>query len=194
MANALNLLGAGPGGASGTPGPPAPTGFLAAGSLESVVLNWDAQAEVTFDVYYATTSNFASATELIGDLGTNTYQHFGQPGEKYYYWVRAVGGSGASSFTGPVSGRGYVTVGNSGDKELTTPSGTWTISTILFGSNPSPIPVGVQIATGEYYSTDGAGNWFNDSTLDPSNDVPISGLFIVYNNSGGSLQFWLSDP
>lgn len=187
-------------GAFGIPsasGPPPPTGFAASASIEAVILTWDTQADVFFDVYYSISADFGTATELVNGLDVTSYNHGGQPGEKYYYWLRATNGGGNSAFVGPVSGRGYVTLANSASANLTTPSdGPWILSTLFFRSGGN-LPAFCQVVfddAGQIGVSNGDGTWSDDVGGAPDYDPAISGAFTFNNNSGGSVTFWDTEP
>lgn len=176
-------------------GTPAPTGFAASAGLESVDLSWDSQ-DAYFEIRYSTSSDFGTATLLTSNLDAYAYKHGGQPGEKYYYWLRATDGSGNSAFVGPVGGRGYVTVGNAGSANLTTPTGSWILSTLFFrtgGNLPGSCFVSFD-GDNKLAASVGDGTWNDEIGGEPDYDPPISGSFTFSNLSGGAVTFWDTDP
>lgn len=186
-------------GGGGAAGPPAtPTGFAATAQESEIDLAWDAQPEAdNFDVYYGLTNDQGSSTILLtGYVGTS--YTFGasdsiQPGEKYYFWISATNGVGTSAYAGSVTARSYVTVNAGGGSEsVTTPTGTWTMGTIIFAVAAKP--TGLQIsANSTVYAWTGA-VWLDTNTFVPSNGVSISGAFTVINNTGSNYTFWDTEP
>jgi len=188
----------------GAAGPPAtPTGFTATAGNQLITLTWDAQISAdTFEIYFSTTNDFGTATQLTDTTTGTGFVHNTaagiHPGEKYYYWIRAINGAGKSDWsdgsTSSVTARSYVTLAHTASANLTTPTGTWTLGTLFFGSSPGFLPNGVSLSVGgnSYIRFDG--DWYDASTEELANDVSISGAFTLANNSGVSITIWNGEP
>lgn len=184
------------GGALSPSAPDTPTGFAAIPGDQEIVLSWDAQPEAdAFEIHYGTTDVIGAASVLTTSA-TGTGFTFDstdsiQVGEKYYFWISAINGEG-SAFSSSVTARSYVTVANSETVNVTTPSGSWTIATVLFSA--APVGVGMQIqANSTSYDFDGA-DWIDLNTFSTGNGDVISGAFAAVNNSGSSFTFWNTEP
>lgn len=186
-------------GGGGAAGPPAtPTGFTATAQESEIDLAWDAQPEAdNFDVYYGLTNDQGSSTILLtGYVGTS--YTFGasdsiQPGEKYYFWISATNGAGTSGYAGSVTARSYVTVTPpAASVNLTTPTGSWTIGTIIFSQTtlPSGLTINYSSVIREY---DGTG-WLNLDTFEYEDGVSVSGAFTLTKASGAAFTFWDTEP
>lgn len=191
------------GAAAAPPGPPGdPTGFTATAGNQLITLTWDALPGAdTFEIYSSITNIFGTATQLT-DTATGTgFVHNTaagiQPGEKYYYWIRAINGEGKSAWsdgsTSSVTARSYVTLANSANRNLTVPSSdSWTLETILFGSVAVPDLINILEDGVEYVSI--SGGWLDVNTESPAVGVPVVGTFNVSNFSGSSFTFWNQEP
>jgi hypothetical protein len=183
----------------GASAPDAVTNLVAVAGDEVVNLTWDASVGATgYKVYRNTTNNFGSATEVIesptAEAALDVYTAL-QLGELYYFWVVATNAVGDSPESASDSARPYVTLASPEDVNLTTPAGSWILSTLFFrtgGNLPANCIVvwdgGLQggLALGD-------GTWedaFNGGTFDPA----ISGAFNFDNQSGGSVTFWDTEP
>lgn len=181
------------------PTPPStPTGFTATAQESSILLSWDPQPSAdTFEILYSTSNVFGVAVSLAAGITGTSFTHDSgesiQVGEKYYYWLRAVNGDGESDYAGSVTARSFVTVNSGGGtRSLTTPSGTWTMGTIIF--SVAAKPTGLQItANSTVYAWTGA-FWLDTNTFVPSNGVAISGAFTIINNTGSNYTFWDTEP
>lgn len=185
------------------PTPPStPTGFTATAGNQLITLTWDSQPEAdTFEIVYSTSNTFATAVSLAAGITGTSFTHDSgesiQVGEKYYYWLRAINGSGVSDWTdgsaSSVTARSFVTLANSANRNLTVPSsGSWTLETILFGSTPVPDLINILEDGVEYVSI--SGGWLDVNTESPAVGVPVVGTFNVANFSGSSFTFWNQEP
>jgi len=189
---------------SGAAAPGVPTGFTATAGNQLTALSWDAQISAdTFEIYFSTTNDFGTASQLTDTpTGTGFVHNTAagiQPGEKYYYWIRAINGEGKSDWsdgsTSSVTARSYVTVPDSGTVNLTTPAGSWTLTTLFFrteGNLPASAIVGYNGGADVGVSV-GDGTWedlINGGTFDPS----ISGAFDFNNSTGATVTFWNTEP
>lgn len=75
--------------------------------------------------------------------------------------------------------------------DLTVPSGIWLLSTVLFGSSPTPSGI-LLLHLGILYETDGV-DWY-DGDFNIANSVSISGTIKITNNSGATYTFWDIPP
>jgi len=201
MANALNLLGCGSGGAGGAQAPATPTGFTATAGNQQTTLSWDAQPEAdSFTIFYGLTDVLGSATELTDAATGTTFVHdAGESivvGERYYYWIQAVNNVGASSFTTPgVAARSFVTLANGANINLVTPTGSWILRTLFFGTGGN-LPLDCLVYWDGVLQGGlslGDGTWedsINGGIFDPA----ISGAFNFENQSGSSVTFWDTEP
>lgn len=193
----LTLTGAGSVIASMAP-PSTPTGFTATAQESATLLSWDAQPEAdTFEIYFGTTNVFGSASLLTTSATGTSFTHNAgngiQPGQKYFYWIRAVNTDGESAWSSSVTARSFVIIADGASQNLVTPTGTWTIGTILFAS--ASLPSGVTIAYGfDAYDYIGGGVWLDQNTAAPSQGLSISGAFQVQNYTGSNLTFWNTEP
>lgn len=185
--------------ASAISGFPAPTGFTATAGNQQINLTWDAQpAADTFTIKFGITNVLGAASVLTSSAtGTSFVFDSGesiQAGEKYYFWISAIGSEGTSSFRGSVTARSFVTLANLESLNVVTPQGTWTLRSLFFGISPSPIPdfVNAITSTGTYFTL--GGEWLDSVTEDPSDGVPTSGAVSVTNNSGANFTFWNGEP
>lgn len=186
-------------GGAAAAGPPGdPTGFTATAGNQLITLTWDSQpAADTFEIVYSLENTLFTAVSLAaGITGTSFTFDSGesiQAGEKYYFWIQATNGVGTSAYAGSVTARSYVTVNAGGGSEsVTTPTGTWTMGTIIFAVAAKP--TGLQIsANSTVYAWTGA-VWLDTNTFVPSNGVSISGAFTVINNTGSNYTFWDTEP
>jgi len=179
--------------------PETPTSFDAAAGNQEITLTWDAQPEAdNFEIYYATLDNFGIAAVLTSvATGTGfTYDSDAgiQSGEKYYFWVCAINGAGASAFSSSVTARSYVTLANSGSVTLQVPSpGLMDLNDLLFRTGGT-FPTGINVYwVSELYYTTGAGTWedgINGGVVNPA----IFGGFTVENTTGSSITFWDTEP
>lgn len=184
----------------GAAGPPAtPTGFTATAGNQLITLTWDSQPEAdTFEIVYSTSNTFGTAVSLAAGITGTSFTHDSgesiQVGEKYYYWIQATNGAGTSGYAGSVTARSYVTLAHTVSLGLTTPTGTWTLGTLFFGTNPDPLPNGVSLSVdgNSYIFADG--DWYDANTEELANDVAISGAFTLANNSGSSIAIWSGEP
>lgn len=188
-------------GVTGGPPPPTPpatpTGFTATAQESAVLLSWDAQPEAdTFEIYFGTTNVFGSASLLTAAAtGTSFTHNVGngiQPGQKYFYWVRAVNTDGESAWSSSITARSFVTVAPSGSASLTTPTGSWTWGSILF-STTSP-PDDFQMTLGSVSAVFSGGSWYDLDTFSDVTADPFSGAFTAFNLSGTSFTFWNTEP
>ena len=190
-------------GVTGGPPPPTPpstpTGFTATAQESAALLSWDAQPEAdTFEIYFGATNVFGSASLLTAAAtGTSFTHNVGngiQPGQKYFYWIRAVNTDGESAWSSSVAARSFVTVNGGGSsRSLSTPTGTWTFGTLFFGTNPITSDYAVTYLGSSYNYFAGFG-WYNSVTFDPADSLSISGAFTFQNNSGSAFTFWNSEP
>lgn len=190
------LVACGVGGAAPS-APNTPTEFTATAGNRQIVLTWANQPEAdTFTIKYSTTNDIGSATVLTSSAtGTSFTFDSGesiQIGEKYYFWISAVSSLGVSAYSSSVTARSFVTVAYQTSRELTPPTGSWTLGTILFGLTPVPDAIFISLGSTEYISV--AGNWVEVASDDPSDNVPVVGLFTVYNGSGSAFTFWDTEP
>lgn len=187
--------------AYGVAGPPAtPTGFMATAQESAILLGWDAQPEAdTFEILYSTSNTFGTAVSLAaGITGTSFTFDSGesiQVGEKYYFWIQATNGAGTSGYAGSVTARSYVTVAGSGTANLTTPTGTWTLTTLFFRSGGN-LPAGGQVTFdggSQIGISLGDGTW-EDGIMGGTFDPSISGAFTFDNLTGSPITFWDAEP
>ncbi len=83
----------------------APTGLAATASTSGISLSWSATARATsYEVYRATTAASSSATRVSTSSSTSWQDTTATPGTRYYYWVKAVGGSETSDFSTAANG------------------------------------------------------------------------------------------
>jgi len=189
----------------GAAGPPAtPTGFTATAGNQLITLTWDAQiAADTFEIYFSTTNDFGTASQLTDTTTGTGFVHNTaagiHPGEKYYYWIRAINGAGKSDWsdgsTSSVTARSYVTVAGSGTINLTTPAGSWTLTTLFFRSAGN-LPAGCQVVFdwGSQIGVSlGDGTW-EDAIMGGTFDPSISGAFTFDNLTASPVTFWDADP
>lgn len=185
--------------ASAISGFPAPTGFTATAGNQQITLSWDAQpAADTFTIKFGITNVLGAASVLTSSAtGTSFVFDSGesiQAGEKYYFWISATGSEGTSSFSSSVTARSFVTVADGAMVALVTPTGSWTLGTLLFRLAPPILPDGLTIDDGNGWETVG-GDWFDSDTFDPANNHPISGAFTFANLTGvTSITFWDTEP
>lgn len=181
------------------PGPPGdPTGFTATAGNQLITLTWDALPEAdTFEILYGLTNFLGSSTSLAAGLtGTSFTFDSGesiQAGEKYYFWIQATNGEGTSNYVGSVTARSYVTVTPpAASVNLTTPTGSWTIGTIIFSQTtlPSGLTINYSSIIREY---DGTG-WLNLDTFEYEDGVSVSGAFTITKASGAAFTFWDTEP
>ena len=183
-----------------SPTPPAtPTGFTATAQESATLLSWNAQPEAdTFEIYFGTTNVFGSASLLTAAaIGTSFTHNVGngiQPGQKYFYWVRAVNTDGESAWSSSVTARSFVTLTNTQSRVLTTPIGTWTLGTLFFGNSPDPLPNSISLSVGVNLYIHAEGDWYDANTEELANDVAISGTFTLANNSGANITVWNGEP
>ena len=189
------------GAAAAPPGPPGdPTGFTATAGNQLITITWDALPEAdTFEILYGLTNNLSFATTLGSGLtGTSFTFDSGesiQAGEKYYFWIQATNGFGTSGYAGSVTARSFATIGNLITLPLTTPTGSWVLSTLFFGAGGN-LPSGCAVAFSggtEIGVSLGDGTWYdanNDELFDPS----ISGAFTFDNQTGDSVTIWNGEP
>lgn len=185
--------------AYGVAGPPAtPTGFAATEGNQLITLTWDSQpAADTFEIVYSTSNTFGTAVSLAaGITGTSFTFDSGesiQVGEKYYFWIQATNGAGTSGYAGSVTARSYVTATPpAASVNLTTPTGSWTIGTIIFSQTtlPSGLTINYSSVIREY---DGTG-WLNLDTFEYEDGVSVSGAFTLTKASGAAFTFWDTEP
>lgn len=129
-------------------------------------------------------------------------------GTKYYFWLTK--GDGSGNAVGPPAfvktGRAFITLGSGAANgkdmrvpyDLGTPNasgGSVVLQDLLFGSALPSSNTFVQesspVVTYEYFPTFG---WFNSTTLDPADNVLISGVFYVQQDSGSTFTFWNTEP
>jgi len=190
-------------GGAAAAGPPGdPTGFTATAGNQLITLTWDSQpAADTFEIYFSTTNDFGTASQLTDTpTGTGFVHNYAagiHPGEKYYYWIRAINGAGKSDWsdgsTSSVTARSYVTVTPpAASVNLTTPTGSWTIGTIIFSQTtlPSGLTINYSSIIREY---DGTG-WLNLDTFEYEDGVSVSGAFTITKASGAAFTFWDTEP
>jgi len=195
----MMLLGCGSsgGGVVAPSAPETPTGFTATAGDQEIELTWDAQPEAdAFEIHYGTTDVIGAASVLT-TTATGTGFTFDstdsiQVGEKYYFWIKARIGVGDSSFSSGVTARSYVTVAVSATANLTTPIGSWTIGTVLFGADPPEVGMQIQ-ANSTSYDFDGV-DWIDLNTFSPGNGDAVLGPFAAVNNSASSFTFWNTEP
>lgn len=183
----------------GAAGPPAtPTGFTATAGNQLITLTWDSQPEAdTFEIVYSTSNTFGTAVSLAaGITGTSFTFDSGESikaGEKYYFWIQATNGIGSSGYAGSVTARSYVTIANSTGINLTTPIGSWTLSTLFFGAGGN-LPENCVVSFGSDTALAlGDGTWYdtnNDMLFDPS----ISGAFAFDNGTAAPVTIWNGEP
>lgn len=187
------------GGGGGTVGPPSdPTGFTATAGNQLITLTWDSQpAADTFEIVYSLENTLLTAVSLAaGITGTSFTFDSGesiQAGEKYYFWIQATNGAGTSGYAGSVTARSYVTVTPpAASVNLTTPTGSWTIGTIIFSQTtlPSGLTINYSSVIREY---DGTG-WLNLDTFEYEDGVSVSGAFTLTKASGAAFTFWDTEP
>lgn len=194
------LVACGAGGVTPTP-PTTPTGFAATQGNQFTTLTWDAQSAAdTFTINYGLTNVFGASTELTASATGTEFTHSAgegiQVGERYYYWIRAVNEVGASDFTtAEVAARSFVTLANGANANLTTPTGSWTLTTLFFGAGGNlPLNCSVYWDSGNQGGVSlGDGTWedlINGGIFDP----PISGSFTFTNSSGIAVTFWNGEP
>jgi len=189
-------------GGAPAPTPPAtPSGFTATPGNQFTTLSWDAQPEAdTFTIFYSLTNVFGSAIGLTSAATGTEFTHSAgegiQVGERYYYWIQAVNNVGASSFTTPgVAARSFVTLANGANINLVTPTGSWILSTLFFGTGGNLPPNCLVYWDGALQGglSLGDGTWediINGGIFDPA----ISGAFNFENQSGSSVTFWDTEP
>lgn len=191
--------GTGPsGGGSSTPTEPAaPGNFQAVAGNQVVNLSWNASAGADdYALYVNATDSFGTATLLAsGITDLSVVDNSGQAGERRYYWIVASNEVGDSDPSTSAYARPYVTLANGALANLPTPSGTWILSTLFFGSMgnlPSNCNVawdgGLQIGISL-----GDGIW-EDGINGGLFDASISGAFEFTNSSGVSVTFWDTEP
>lgn len=200
LAPVLMNQGTGTSGGGGVAAPEIPGSFAATPGDRQITLSWESQpAADTFTIRYGLVDDYNSAG-LLTDAATGTNFVFDsgesiQAGEKFYFWIVAVNGAGSSAESGSITGRAYVTLANSASANLTTPAGSWILSTLFFRTGGN-LPVGCNVTfngSSEVGTTNGDGTWedgINGGAFDPS----ISGAFTFDNNSGSSLTFWDTEP
>ena len=184
------------GGGGGGTAPATPANFTATAGDRAITLDWDAASGATeYDLYRYTYDNFGSSTLIQSGLFTTSAEDATpQPGELHYYWVVAKNAFGSSSPAGPDTSRPYVVIPNGDNASLTTPTGTWTLGTLIFGPNPTPLPDNLFIEAAAVLYTTFGGEWLDATTEDPANSVSISGSFTFTNSSGASFSFWTTEP
>jgi hypothetical protein len=188
------------GGAPAPTAPDTPAGFTATPGNQFTTLSWDAQAEAdTFTINYSLTNDFGTSTELTAAATGMEFTHSAGEGivvgERYYYWIQAVNSVGASSFTtSGVAARSFATVAEGANINLVTPTGSWTLGTLLFGPDPSPLPDYLYIEAAAVLYLSFGGEWLDATTEEPANSVSISGAFTFTNISGASFSFWTAEP
>lgn len=190
----MMLLGAGSSGGGGG-APAAPTNLVAVAGNQIVGLTWDASAGATsYKIYHSLTNDFGTATEALEspEVGTSLDVSAGlQAGELYYFWVVASNASGDSAESTPDSARPYVTIGSSQTLNLTTPSGSFTIGTVLFSTTSPPSDYAIGFGAVTYFWD--TVNWLNGDTFEPADSTPISGAFSLQSTSTG-WTFWNTEP
>lgn len=183
------------------PGPPGdPTGFTATAGNQLITLTWDALPEAdTFEIKFSLTNNLFDSTSLASGLtGTSFTFDSGesiQAGEKYYFWIQATNGEGTSNYVGSVTARSYVAVAGSGTINLTTPAGSWTLTTLFFRSGGN-LPAGCQVAFdgGSQIGVSlGDGTW-EDAIMGGTFDPSISSAFTFDNLTASPVTFWDAEP
>lgn len=199
----MMLLGAGSsggGGGGGVTAPETPGSFAATPGDRQITLSWESQpAADTFTIYFNTADNEAGAT-ILTDTATGTNFVFDsgesiQAGEKYWFWIVAVNGAGSSA-SASASGRAYVTLANSASAVLTTPTGSWILSTLFFRSSGN-LPASCQVVFDEanqIAASIGDGTWSDEVMAAPDYDPAISGAFQFSNFSGWTVTFWEGEP
>lgn len=189
------------GGGGATPAPETPGSFAATPGDRQITLTWESQpAADTFTIRYGLVDDYNSAG-LLTDAATGNNFVFDsgdgiQAGEKYYFWIVAVNGAGSSGESASITGRAYVTLVNSASVILTTPAGSWILSTLFFRSGGN-LPASCQVVFDEanqIAASIGDGTWSDEVMGEPDYDPAISGAFQFSNFSGGSVTFWDVEP
>ena len=87
-------------------------------STDNVTVTWSAVSNATsYEVWRGIPSSSASATKIASGITGTTYPDVtANPGQKYYYWVKAVNASGTSAFSSSSSS-------NDGYRALLAPTG-----------------------------------------------------------------------
>lgn len=182
--------------------PDTPTGFTATAGNQFTTLTWDAQSAAdTFTINFGLTNDFGASTELTSTATGAEFIHSSgegiQAGERYYYWIQAVNEVGASSFTvSEVAARSFVTLANGASANLTTPSGSWLLTTLFFRTG-GVLPAGCTVqfdGDTKAGATLGDGTWEDQLTLSSPYDDVISGAFSFINYVGSSVTFWNTEP
>lgn len=181
--------------------PDTPTGFTATAGNQFTTLTWDAQsAAATFTINFGLTNDFGASTELTSTATGAEFIHSSgegiQVGERYYYWIQAVNEVGASSFTvSEVAARSFVTLSNGANANLTTPTGTWVLSTLFFSTNGDlPPNCFVAFNGGVDLGVSIGSNLWEDAINGGEFDPAISDAFNFENLSGVSVTFWDTEP
>jgi hypothetical protein len=184
---------------AGASAPDAVTNLVAVAGDAVVSLTWDASVGATgYKVYRNTTNNFGSAT-LITDppeATTSFDDSLAQPGELHYYWVVATNAVGDSPESASDSARPYVTLTSLEISNLTTPAGSWMLTTLFFRTGGN-LPFGCTVSWNDgadLVASLGDGTWENQLTFEAPYDAAISGAFTFDNQSGGSVTFWDTEP
>ena len=185
------------GGSSAPTEPAAPGNFQAVAGNQVVNLSWNASAGADgYALYANATDTFGTATLLAsGITDLSVVDNSGQVGERRYYWIVASNEVGDSNPSTSAYARPYVTLANSTSTNLTTPTGSWTLSTLFFRSG-GVLPTGCYVffnAGADIGISIGGGIWedgINGGEFDPS----ISGAFNFENLSGVTVTFWNTEP
>ena len=185
------------GGAAAPVPPGTPTGFTATAAESAIELSWDAQPEAdTFEIVFSLEDNFGAAASLASGVTGTSFTHDAgesiQVGEKYYYWLRAVNAGGESDYAARATARSFVTLTSTANRNFTTPAGTWTLDTVLFGNTSTPVGINISFG-GNDYSSVGDGTWENANTSEIENPS-ISGAFQISKSLGGNFTFWDAEP
>ncbi len=177
--------------------PSAPTNFQGAAGDRSASFTWDAVTGATsYELWFSLTDSFGTATVAASGLTGTSYLFDGSfPGKLYYYWLVASNAGGNSAPSTSVSARQYVTVANATTENLTTPTGSWVLSTLFFRSGGN-LPLNCNVywdGAAQGGASLGDGTWedlINGGLFDPA----ISGAFDFTNSSGSSVTFWDTEP
>ena len=152
-----------------------------------VSLAWNASAGATsYKVYYSLTNSFGTAAEVsespTATPGLDVSLDL-QAGELYYFWVVATNAVGDSAESGSDSARPYVTVTSLANVNLSTPTGSWMLTTLFFRTGGN-LPFGCTVSANggaDIVVSLGDGTWESQVTFDSPYDVAISGAFTFEN-------------
>lgn len=127
-------------------------------------------------------------------------------GTKYYFWLTKGDGSGnAVGLQSPVkTGRALITLGSgfANGKDLRVPydlgtpsasGGSVILQDLIFGSTLPPSSTILSKSGTDYEYFPGFG-WFEMVTVEPADNVVISGAFFIQQDSSSSFTFWNTAP